>query len=135
MADDKKHQAATTAKEQAIIFARAREIIEKINPHLEGVDLNDRGTALQLLLAKTAVQMGKSAEQMLELVNHNLPEMVQMWLKAYADVAQAEQEEATAEVETDEEAPQTEAAEAQAQAEVEADEAAEEVPDPEEFLN
>jgi len=81
-----KPQMTATPEEQVAAFERARKLLEKISPLLEGQQPYDVSMALQLLLAKQAYELKKSPEEILKVIAFNLPPLIEMWKNAFADV-------------------------------------------------
>ncbi len=83
--EQKNKVSTSTPLENAEAFERARKIIEKITPILQGVDPFDEAMALQLLIAKSGLRMQRKPEEVVAVIAHNLPSLMQMWEAALID--------------------------------------------------
>jgi hypothetical protein len=70
------------SKEQAAAYARARVLLEKIIPCLDGYDDHDVLLALQLLLAKHGRAAEYTPEGLVRVLDMNLPQMYVVWGQA-----------------------------------------------------
>jgi hypothetical protein len=74
-----------TAEEQDAIFQESRELVEEITPKLDARSPHVSGMTLQLLVAREGVRLGKTAEEMMQVLAANLPMLMAMLEKAYAE--------------------------------------------------
>jgi len=73
-------------QEQQAAFDRARKYMEQIIPIFRGAHPYDEEMALEYLIARAAVKMGRKPEEVIAVMKHNLPLQMAMWEQAFNDV-------------------------------------------------
>jgi hypothetical protein len=74
-----------TAQEQEAAFQAARDLVEEITPILDSKSPHVSAMTLQLLVAREGVRLGKTPEEVLKVLAVNVPQLMVMLEKAYAE--------------------------------------------------